>query len=39
MIVGDRLRELGEEKKLSQGDIEECAELLRHYVAGVPKNR
>jgi len=32
MIIGDRLRALREEKKLSQGDIEKRTGLLRCYV-------
>jgi transcriptional regulator with XRE-family HTH domain len=35
MIVGDRLRALREEKKLSQGDIEKRTGLLRCYVSRV----
>ena len=35
MIIGDRLRELREEKKLSQGDIEQRTGLLRAYVSRV----
>jgi transcriptional regulator with XRE-family HTH domain len=35
MIVGDRLRELREEKKLSQGDIEKKTGLLRCYISRV----
>jgi transcriptional regulator with XRE-family HTH domain len=35
MIVGDRLRELREEKKLSQGDIEKRTGLLRCYISRV----
>lgn len=35
MIVGERLRVLREEKKLSQGDIEKRTGLLRCYVSGV----
>jgi transcriptional regulator with XRE-family HTH domain len=35
MIIGDRLRELREEKKLSQGDIEKKTGLLRCYVSRV----
>src|SRR5258708_36625728 len=35
MIVGERLRELREEKKLSQGDIEKATGLLRCYVSRV----
>ena len=35
MIIGERLRELREEKKFSQGDIEERTGLLRHYVSRV----
>ncbi len=35
MIIGDRVRELREEKKLSQGDIEKRTGLLRCYVSRV----
>src|SRR5690349_3305037 len=35
MIIGDRLRELREEKKLSQGDIEKRTGLLRSYLSRV----
>ena len=35
MVIGDRLRELREEKKLSQGDIEKKTGLLRCYVSRV----
>jgi transcriptional regulator with XRE-family HTH domain len=35
MIIGDRLSELREAKKLSQGDIEERTGLLRCYVSRV----
>ena len=35
MIIGDRLRELREAKKLSQGDIEKRTGLLRCYVSRV----
>ena len=35
MIIGDRLRELREDKKLSQGDIEKRTGLLRCYVSRV----
>ena len=35
MFIGDRLRELREQKKLSQGDIEERTGLLRAYVSRV----
>ena len=35
MIIGDRLRELREEKKFSQGDIEEKTGLLRCYISRV----
>ena len=35
MIIGDRLRSLREEKKLSQGDIEKKTGLLRCYVSRV----
>src|ERR1700752_1454712 len=33
MIIGDRLRALREEKKLSQGDIEKRTGLLRCYIS------
>ena len=35
MIIGDRLRVMREEKKLSQGDIERKSGLLRCYVSRV----
>jgi transcriptional regulator with XRE-family HTH domain len=35
MIIGDRLRELREGKKLSQGDIEKRTGLLRCYISCV----
>ena len=35
MIVGDRLRELRETKRLSQGDIEKRTGLLRCYISRV----
>jgi transcriptional regulator with XRE-family HTH domain len=35
MIIGERLRALRDEKKLSQGDIEEKTGLLRCYVSRV----
>jgi transcriptional regulator with XRE-family HTH domain len=35
MIIGERLRALREEKKFSQGDIEEMTGLLRCYVSRV----
>ena len=35
MIINDRLRELREEKKLSQGDIEKRTGLLRCYISRV----
>ncbi|HLE37246.1 MAG TPA: helix-turn-helix transcriptional regulator [Candidatus Acidoferrales bacterium] len=35
MIIGDRLRNLREEKKLSQGDIEKRTGLLRCYISRV----
>ena len=35
MVIGDRLRELREEKKLSQGHIEKRTGLLRCYVSRV----
>ena len=35
MIIGTRLRKLREEKKLSQGDIEERTGLLRCYISRV----
>jgi hypothetical protein len=33
MIIGDRLRALREEKKLSRGDIEKRTGLLRCYIS------
>jgi transcriptional regulator with XRE-family HTH domain len=38
MIIGDRLRELREEKKLSQGDIEKRTGLVRPYLSRVENN-
>src|SRR6266849_9085891 len=38
MIIGDRLRELREEKKLSQGDVEKRTGLIRCYVSRVENN-
>jgi transcriptional regulator with XRE-family HTH domain len=35
MIIGDRLRELREEKKPSQGDIEKKTGLLRCYISRI----
>jgi len=35
LIIGDRLRALREEKKLSQGDIEKRTGLLRCYISRV----
>ncbi|MGO9591574.1 MAG: helix-turn-helix domain-containing protein [Candidatus Acidiferrales bacterium] len=35
MIIGDRLRELREQKQLSQGDIEKRTGLLRCYISRV----
>ena len=35
MIIGDRLREMREEKKFSQGDIERRTGLLRCYISRV----
>ena len=35
MIIGDRLRELREGKRLSQGDIEKRSGLLRCYISRV----
>jgi len=35
MIIGDRLRALREERKLSQGDIEKRTGLLRCYISRV----
>ena len=35
MIIGDRLREMREEKELSQGDIEKRTGLLRCYISRV----
>jgi predicted transcriptional regulator len=38
VIIGDRLREIREEKKFSQGDIEKRTGLLRCYVSRVENN-
>ena len=38
MIIGDRLRELREEKKLSQGDIEKRTGLFRSYISRIEHN-
>src|SRR6267378_3096903 len=38
MIIGDRLRALREEKKLSQGDIEKRTGLFRSYISRVEHN-
>jgi transcriptional regulator with XRE-family HTH domain len=35
MIIGDRLRELREEKRFSQGDMEKRTGLLRCYISRV----
>jgi transcriptional regulator with XRE-family HTH domain len=35
MIIGDRLREMREQKKFSQGDIEKRTGLLRCYISRV----
>jgi transcriptional regulator with XRE-family HTH domain len=35
MIIGDRLREMREQKKLSQGDVEKRTGLLRCYISRV----
>ena len=35
MIIGDRLRDIREQKKLSQGDIEKKTGLLRCYISRV----
>ena len=35
MNIGKRLRSLREEKKMSQGDIEKCAGMLRCYTSRV----
>jgi transcriptional regulator with XRE-family HTH domain len=35
MIIGDRLRQLREEKKLSQGEVENRTGLLRCYISRV----
>lgn len=35
MIIGDRLREMREQKKLSQGDVEKSTGLLRCYISRV----
>jgi transcriptional regulator with XRE-family HTH domain len=38
MIIGDRLRALREEKKLSQGDIEKRTGLVRPYISRIEHN-
>jgi transcriptional regulator with XRE-family HTH domain len=38
MIIGDRLREFREEKKLSQGDIEKRTGLFRSYISRIEHN-
>jgi transcriptional regulator with XRE-family HTH domain len=38
MIIGDRLRELREEKELSQGDIEKRTGLFRSYISRIEHN-
>ncbi len=38
MIIGDRLRELRVEKKLSQGEIEKRTGLGRPYISRVDNN-
>jgi transcriptional regulator with XRE-family HTH domain len=35
MVIGERLRDLREEKKMSQGDIEKRTGLLRCYISRV----
>jgi DNA-binding XRE family transcriptional regulator len=35
VIIGDRLRDMREQKKLSQGDIEKRTGLLRCYISRV----
>jgi transcriptional regulator with XRE-family HTH domain len=35
MIIGERLRELREEKKLTQGDVEKRSGMLRVYVSRI----
>jgi transcriptional regulator with XRE-family HTH domain len=35
MIIGQRLRQIREEKKISQGDIERKTGLLRCYISRV----
>src|SRR6059036_431602 len=35
MVIADRLRELRQEKKLSQGDVEKRTGLLRCYISRV----
>src|SRR6266851_5463544 len=38
MLIGDRLRELREQKKLSQGDIEKRTGLVRPYISRIEHN-
>jgi len=35
MIIGERIRKIREEKKLSQGDVEHASGLLRCYISRV----
>jgi transcriptional regulator with XRE-family HTH domain len=35
MVIGDRLRELREQKKFSQGDVEKRTGLLRCYISRI----
>jgi len=39
MIVGDRLRAVREDRKLSQGDVERRTGLLRCYISRVENGR
>jgi transcriptional regulator with XRE-family HTH domain len=38
MVIGDRLRELREQKDMSQGDVEKKTGLLRCYISRVENN-
>ena len=38
MVIGDRLKALREQKKMSQGDIEKRTGLLRCYISRVENN-
>jgi transcriptional regulator with XRE-family HTH domain len=39
MVIGERLKALREQKKMSQGDIEKCTGLLRVYISRIENGR